>query len=115
MKDKLKKLWRWLRREILNKGMLLWLIIAELIFWSPVIVGGILGLIFDAWYFSICVAYMGFWTLPLTPAIPLQIGLAYGLKKIADAVRRRHNRKKECNDEPDDEQGKRGSDGQSGD
>jgi hypothetical protein len=99
MKEKLKRLWRWLRREILNKGMLLWLIIAELIFWSPVIVGGVLGLIFDPWYFTICVAYMGFWTLPLTPAIPLQIGLAFGLKKIADAIRRRNKNKENIDNE----------------
>lgn len=101
MKERLKKIWRWLRREILNKGMLLWLIVAELIFWSPVIVGGVLGLVFDPWYYTICVAYMGFWTLPLTPAIPLQIGLAYGLKKAADAILRR-KKKKDNKDDTED-------------
>lgn len=93
MKERLKKLWKWLRKEVLNRKMLLWFVIAELIFWSPCIVGGILALTINSWYWTVCTGYMAFWTLPLTPAIPLQIGLAYSLKKLAEACKRRKERK----------------------
>lgn len=92
MKEKFKKLWQWLRREVLNKRMLLWLVIAEAIFWSPCIAGALLGVFFGPWYFTICAVYVAFWTAPFTPAIPLQIGLAYGLKKLAEACKRRRKR-----------------------
>lgn len=94
MKEKFKKLWQWLRREILNKGMLGWLIIAEVIFWSPCIVGIILALILDPWYWTIPTVYAAFWAGPFTPAIPLQIGLAYGLKKIWAAIKRHREKHK---------------------
>ena len=94
MKDKLKKLWIWIRKEVLNKGMLVWLIIAEAIFWSPCIAGAILGAVVNSWYYTICGVYAAFWAGPFTPAIPLQIGLAYGLKKMAEGIRKLRHRKK---------------------
>ncbi|MCM1368255.1 MAG: hypothetical protein NC184_05565 [Roseburia sp.] len=94
-KERLKKIWAWLRREVLNKRMVLWVIIAELIFWSPCIVGIALAITIDPWYWTIPTVYAAFWAGPFTPAIPLQLGLAYGLKKIADAVRRRKNKNTE--------------------
>ena len=100
MKDKLKKLCIWLRKEILNKGMLVWLIIAEAIFWSPCIAGAILGALVNSWYYTICGVYAAFWAGPFTPAIPLQIGLAYGLKKMAEGIKKfRHRKKGEADDE----------------
>ena len=100
MKDKLKKLWIWLRKEVLNKGMLVWLIIAEAIFWSPCIAGAILGSVVNSWYYTICGVYAAFWAGPFTPAIPSQIGLAYGLKKMAEGIKKFRRRKKgEENDE----------------
>lgn len=87
MKEKLKKFWLWLKREILNKQMLLWLIIAEIIFWLPCIVGAILGICVNSWFWAICTVYIAFWLGPFTPAIPLQLGLAYGLKKISDVIK----------------------------
>lgn len=94
-RDRLKKLWAFLRREILNKRMLLWLIIAEIIFWSPCIVGCILALTVNPWFWTIPTVYAAFWAGPFTPAVPLQLGLAYGLKKIADAIKKRRNKRKE--------------------
>lgn len=94
MKEWLKKVWRWLRREVLNKDLLQWFIIAEIIFWTPCIVGAILAALIDPWFWAICAAYMAFWALPLTPAIPLQIGLAIGLKKAAEAMRKHRKNKK---------------------
>lgn len=93
IKERLKKAWRWLRKEVLNKDMLLWFIVAELIFWAPCIVGIILAALIDPWFWVICTVYMTFWALPLTPAIPIQLGLAYGLKKLAEAIQKRKNKK----------------------
>lgn len=78
----IKKFFKWFKTEILTKEMLLWFIIAEIIFWLPCIIGLILGLIINKWFFTICTVYIGFWVAPFTPAIPLQLGLAFILKKI---------------------------------
>lgn len=99
MKQQLQKFWQWLKREILNKQMLLWFIIAEVIFWTPCIVGAVLGILVNGWYWTICTVYIGFWVAPLTPAIPLQIGLAYGLKKLADLIKRKKKNKEENQDD----------------
>lgn len=93
IKERLKKVWTWLRKEVLNKKMILWVIIAEAIFWSPCVAGVFLALIFNPWYWVIPTAYVAFWAGPFTPAIPIQIGLAYGLKKIAEAIKRRKKNK----------------------
>lgn len=61
-------LWTWIRREVLNKRMLWCFILAEVIFWSPCIVGAILGTIVNKWFWTVCTAYIGFWVAPFTPA-----------------------------------------------
>lgn len=100
MIERLKRFWKWLRREFLNRKMLLWFIIAEAIFWSPCIAGAILGALVDPLYYTICATYMAFWAIPVvTPAIPLQIGLTYGLKKLADAIAKRRARRKKKREE----------------
>lgn len=93
MKDRLKKLWAWLRREILNKNMLLWLLIAEVIFWSPCIVGAGLALTVNEWYWTVPAVYIAFWLGPFTPAIPIQLGFAYALKKFAAFLKNKFGRK----------------------
>lgn len=102
MKERLKKIWRWARKEILNRQMLLWFIVAELIFWAPCIAGAILAVMINPWYWTVCTVYIAFWTLPLTPAIPLQLGLAYGLKKLAEACKRHRAKKKARKEESED-------------
>ena len=82
MKEKLKKLWVWLRKHVLNKEMFIYVLIAEVIFWSPCIVTGILGIVVSPEYWGIFGAYIAFWANPLTPAIILQLALAGLLKKI---------------------------------
>lgn len=93
MKQKFKKLWAWLRKIVLNKEMLLWVLIAELIFWSPVIVTFIFAL-FNPWWYTAVSAIIIFWAGPFTPAIPLQIGLAVGLKKLWEKIMKTKNRKR---------------------
>lgn len=69
-------------------------IIAELIFWSPVIVTGLLAIIIDPWWWTACTAIMLFWAGPFTPAVPLQIGLALALKGIYNKIRRKKNERR---------------------
>ena len=95
IKNKLISLWRWLRKNVLNKDMFLSVIIAELIFWSPVIVTGLLAIIIDPWWWTACTAIMLFWAGPFTPAVPLQIGLAVLIKKLSSAIKRKIKKNKE--------------------
>lgn len=82
MKSRFKKTWAWLRKNIFTKDMLLYVLIAEAIFWSPCIVTGILAVTIDAWWWTAFGAVCAFWAGPFTPAVPLQIGLALLLKRI---------------------------------
>ena len=82
MKKKISSAWKWLRKNVFCKEMLLWVIIAEAIFWSPVIIGVILAWSVSAWWWAVVSAYIVFWAGPLTPAMMLQFGLAVALKKI---------------------------------
>lgn len=68
--------------------MIVYVLIAELIFWSPVIVCSILAILVNKWFWTAVSAICLFWAGPATPAVPLQLGLAVLLKKI-------HNRNKE--------------------
>ncbi len=93
MKAKCKQLWQWLRKNVFNKEMLLWVIIAELIFWSPCIVTGFLALCVNKWWWTAFGAIVVFWSGPFTPAVPLQIALALGLKKLYAVVKNRKSKK----------------------
>ena len=88
MNQKLKRLWQWLRKNVLNKEMFVWVIIAELIFWSPCIVTGLLAVIIDPWWWTAFGAVCAFWAGPFTPAVPLQIALALGLKKLYEKIKK---------------------------
>ena len=91
MKTRLLNVWIWCKENIFKKDMIVWIIIAELIFWSPVIVSFILGS-FNAWWYGVGSAFILFWAGPFTPAVPLQIGLAIGLRKIYSKL---NNKQKE--------------------
>ena len=82
MASKLKKVWQWLRANLINKETFVFFLIAEIIFWSPCIVTGLLAVIVDAWWWTAFGAICLFWAGPFTPAVPLQIGLTLLLKKI---------------------------------
>jgi len=81
-KQKLKNGWKWTREHLLNKETLFFTLIGELIFWSPVIVCGILGLVIDKRFWAVAGSIAAFWTLPLTPGWAIQIGLIFGLKAL---------------------------------
>lgn len=89
---KIKQAWQWLRKNVFNKEMIFYVLIAELIFWSPVIVSFILGS-FNAWWYGVGSAFIVFWAGPFTPAVPLQIGLAIGLRKIYSKLKNKQKEK----------------------
>ena len=86
MRRKLKEIWSWLRKNILNKQMILPAIIAEMIFWIPVWGPAILAITVSEWWWTITSATIVFWAGPLTPAIPLQIALILLIKKLFDKL-----------------------------
>ena len=92
MKERIKKTWKWLRKHVLNREMLLWVIIAEAIFWSPCIVTGFLAITVSQWWWTAFGAIIAFWAGPFTPAVPLQIALAMGLKKLYQAIKNRRKK-----------------------
>ena len=69
--------------------MLIFVIIAEAIFWSPCVVTGLLAVIIDPWWWTAFGAICAFWAGPFTPAVPLQIGLAVLLKKLYSKLKKR--------------------------
>lgn len=82
IKAKIKAAWAWLKINVFVRDMIVWVIIAELIFWSPCIVGAVLAIVVNKWWWSVCVAYWAFWAAPFTPATPIQLALALALKKL---------------------------------
>ena len=95
MRNKINKIWIWLKKTVLNKDMLLAFLIAEVIFWSPCIVTGILAVSVNQWWWTVFTTIIIFWCGPFTPAIPLQIGLAMFIKKIINIFTNRRNKKNE--------------------
>ena len=96
LKEKIKKIWKWLRVNALNKQMIVYVLIAEVIFWSPCIVSALLALTINPWWWSVFSAICAFWAGPITPAVPLQIGLAVFIKKIVERDKkneRKHQRR----------------------
>ena len=82
MKSRFKKAWQWLRKHLINKETFVFLIIAELIFWSPSIVMGFMAIFISPYYWGVFGAYTAFWAIPITPAIPIQLMICFGLKNI---------------------------------
>ena len=81
MKDKWNSFKKWFKSEVWQKENIVYFLIAELIFWSPVIFCGIMA-IFNNWWWTGVLAITVFWAGPFTPAVPLQIGLMFAIKKL---------------------------------
>ena len=84
VKERTKKVWQRVRKNALNKQMIVYVLIAEAIFWSPCVVTALLALIVNPWWWTAFGAICAFWAGPFTPAVPLQIGLAVLIKKIVE-------------------------------
>lgn len=66
-----------------NKETWLALIVAEAIFWIPVWIPFVLGIVLqNPWFYTISTAAIVFWAGPFTPAIALQIALALFIAKL---------------------------------
>lgn len=94
--QKLKAIWVWLRKNVLNKEMFLFTLVAEVIFWSPCIVVGILAITINPRYWTVFGIICVFWAGPFTPAMPLQFALAVGLKKLWPRLKRKHKQTEKC-------------------
>lgn len=70
LKQWLKKTWKWLRTNLFTKQMILPTVIGELVFWSPLIVIGLLALIISPTYWAVFGAVYFVW-ITLLPAIPI--------------------------------------------
>lgn len=68
--------------------MIIYILIAEAIFWSPVIITAILALVIDPWFWTATSAILLFWAGPFTPAVPLQIGLALAIKALVYKIKK---------------------------
>ena len=103
LKQLFTKLFTWLKSEIKQNGksFIVCLVIAEAIFWSPSIITGFLALFIDPWWWTAFGAIAAFWSGPFTPAIPLQIALAYSLHKLCRKLNNGEQRTDESESDPD--------------
>ena len=81
LREKLKHCWKWLRVNIFTKNMIFWVIIAEIIFWSPSIITAAFAIFINKWWWTMFTGIIIFWSGPFTPAVPLQLALAISLKQ----------------------------------
>lgn len=96
-KEKLKHLWAWLRKNVINKDMLWAFLIAEIIFWAPCVIFVILAVTINPWFWTAFTAIVIFWTAPLTPGWALQIALALFIKKRIDRFHEKYIRVDKAN------------------
>lgn len=86
--NKMKKFLKKIKKNYLNKEMILPTIIGELIFWSPLIITTIFSLFNYKWWGAVTTIIL-FWSGPFTPGIPLQISLILLIKKIFLKIKKR--------------------------
>ncbi len=76
-------MWKWLNHNIFVKEMIIYIIIAAIIFYIPAWGAVVSGYIFDEPAFYIFAAsYVAVWAGPFTPTIPAIFAIAVGLKQI---------------------------------
>ncbi len=81
MRKWLKEKWRWLRKNLLNREMLIFTLIGESIFWIPVWIPAVIAIMTrNNWWWTVSGGAIAFWSGPFTPAILLQLGLIFLLK-----------------------------------
>lgn len=80
MRNRFKKGWKWVKINLLNKEVLIFTLIGETIFWSPIWISAILALVHDPWWWTVAGGAITFWSGPFTPAILLQLALIFALK-----------------------------------
>lgn len=79
---------KWLKENVFVKDMFIYIVIATFIFYIPVWVLSIFGIITsDSLYFGGAAAWVLFWAGPFTPTIPVIFGIAVGIKQIIKKIK----------------------------
>ena len=97
----MKKLWlkckafiRWILEQLKDKTNILIFIIVFLVLssevWIPYLLAIITG---NKWWWGIGSACWAFWLAPFTPFLPLCLAITFGVRKIVDKIRDKHNKK----------------------
>lgn len=97
----MKKLWlkcnafiRWILKQLKDKTNILIFIIVFLVLssevWIPYLLAIITG---NKWWWGIGSACWAFWLAPFTPFLPLCFAITFGVRKIVDKIRDKHNKK----------------------
>lgn len=97
----MKKLWlkckafiRWILKQLKDKTNILIFIIVFLVLssevWIPYLLAIITG---NKWWWGIGSACWAFWLAPFTPFLPLCLAITFGVRKIVDKIRDKHNKK----------------------
>lgn len=97
----MKKLWlkckafiRWILKQLKDKTNILIFIIVFLVLssevWIPYLLAITTG---NKWWLGIGSACWAFWLAPFTPFLPLCLVITFGVRKIVDKIRDKHNKK----------------------
>lgn len=97
----MKRLWlkckafiRWILKQLKDKTNILIFIIVFLVLssevWIPYLLAIITG---NKWWWGIGSACWAFWLAPFTPFLPLCFAITFGVRKIVDKIRDKHNKK----------------------
>ena len=81
------KVWNYIKYLFKNpKDVLIPVVVAELLFWSPVWVSAIFAFILSPWWWTVVTGVIAFWAGPFTPAIALQVGLIAAFERIWNKI-----------------------------
>ena len=99
MLEKIKKFWKsvWEYLKYLWKNPKTTLpafCVAEIIFWMPVWIPFLLGLIINPWWYTIAIGTIVFWAGPITPAIGCQIAFIVAVERLFNKIKKRKEKKK---------------------
>ena len=97
----MKKLWlkckafiRWILKQLKDKTNILIFVIVFLVLssevWIPYLLAIITG---NKWWWGIGSACWAFRLAPFTPFLPLCLAITFGIRKIVDKIRDKHNKK----------------------
>ena len=97
----MKRLWlkckafiRWILKQLKDKMNILIFIIVFLVLSSEVWIPYLLAIITEnKWWWGIGSACWAFWLAPVTPFLPLCLAITFGVRKIVDKIRDKHNKK----------------------
>lgn len=79
---------KWLKENVFVKDMFMYIVFAGLIFYIPVWVFSVIGIITnDNWYYSGAAAWVLFWAGPFTPTIPAIFAIAVFIKQVVKKIK----------------------------